>query len=76
MSDEVPWYVSLIISWLPFLLLIGTAIWMASSVCAAFRTKDGRAVAQVLDDHVRELRRTNELLAESLKRRPDGPRTS
>jgi len=65
--DEVPWYVSLIVAWLPFLVLIGTGIWVGRAVRAGSHTKDGRSLAQVLDDHAHELRRSNDLLAEILK---------
>jgi len=66
-ANEIPWYVSLIVSWLPFLVLIGTGIWIARTVGAGLHTKDGRSVAQVVDEHARELRRSNALLAEALK---------
>ena len=66
-ANEIPWYVSLIIAWLPFLVLIGTGIWVGRAVRAGLRTKDRRSLAQVLDDHARELRRSNDLLAEMLK---------
>jgi hypothetical protein len=65
--DEVPWYVSLIVSWLPFLVLIGTGIWVAREIRAGSHTKDGRSLAQVLDDHARELRRSNDLFEEAIK---------
>ena len=69
--DEVPWYVSLIVSWLAFLVLIGTGIWVAREIRAGSHTKDGRSLAQVLDDHARELRRSNDLFEEAahLRRR-------
>jgi uncharacterized membrane protein YccC len=66
--NEVPWYVSLIVAWLPFLILIGTGIWLGRTVRAGSHTKDGRSLAQVLDDHAHELRQSNDLLAEMLKR--------
>jgi Flp pilus assembly protein TadB len=65
--DEAPWYVMLIISWLPFLVLIGTAIWVARTIRAGSQTKDGRSLAQVLDDHARELRRSNDLFEQAIK---------
>lgn len=74
--DEVPWYVSLVASWLPFLFLIGLAIWVTRSIRATLRTKDGRSLAQVVDDHAREMRRSNDLLADVIKGprlRPEAP---
>jgi hypothetical protein len=65
--DEVPWYVNLIVAWLPFLVLIGAASWMARTLRAGLRTKDGRSLAQVVDDHARELRRSNDLFEEAIK---------
>jgi hypothetical protein len=65
--NEVPWYISLIVSWLPFLFLIGMWVWITRAITSTLRTKDGRALAQVLDEHVRELRRQNDLLAEAIK---------
>ena len=65
--DEVPWYVSLIVSWLPLLALVGAGIWVARWVRKGLHTKDGRSLAQVVDDHARELRRSNDLLADALK---------
>jgi hypothetical protein len=66
--DEVQWYVSLIVSWLPFLVMIGSGIWIGRTVSAGLQTTDGRSVAQVVDDYARELRRSSDLLAEMLKR--------
>jgi hypothetical protein len=65
--DHAPWYVVWIVSWLPFLVLIGTAIWVARAIRAGSYTKDGRSLAQVLDDHVRELRRSNDLFEDAIK---------
>jgi Flp pilus assembly protein TadB len=64
--NDVPWYVSLIMSWLPFLVLIGTAVWMILTFRAALRTKDRRSLADVVDGYARELRRSNDLFAEAI----------
>jgi hypothetical protein len=58
--NEVPWYVSLIVSWL-------AAVWAPLALRKGLRTKDGRSLAQVLDDHARELRRSNDLFEEAVK---------
>ena len=65
--DGVPWYVNLMMSWLPFLVLIGTGIYVARSFGRPFWTRDGRRFAQIMDDYVRELRRSNDLHEESVK---------
>jgi hypothetical protein len=79
MNNEVPWYVSLIMAWLPFLMLIGVGLWMSLTIRTALRTRDGRSVAQTLDDLARGLRRSNDLLTEASegqRRKPDalGPK--
>jgi hypothetical protein len=67
-NNDVPWWVSLIISWLPFLVLIWAAFSISRAVRVVGRTQDGRSLAQVIDDHAREMRRANDLLHE--ERRP------
>jgi hypothetical protein len=68
--EEVPWYVSLAVSWLPFILWILILIWFArmlSRLEGCFRSADGRPVGQVLDEYVREMRRSNELLEQTIR---------
>jgi hypothetical protein len=65
--NEPPWFVVWIVSWLPFLVLIGTAIWITRTIRAGSHTKDGRSLAEVLDDHARELRRSNDLFEDAIK---------
>ena len=71
MNNDLPWYVSLIVSWLPFLVLIWAALSVARAIRRVARTPDGRSLAQVMDDHAREMRRANDLLQEAIAaRRP------
>ena len=70
MSDEIPWYVSLTLSWLPFLVLIGTAVWVTLTLRAALRTKDRRTLAEAVDGYARELRRSNDLFEQAIKGAP------
>jgi hypothetical protein len=70
MNDDIPWYVSLAMSWLPFLMLLGTAVWMTLTLRTALRTKDRRSIADAIDGYARELRRSNELLEQAIKRPP------
>jgi hypothetical protein len=60
--DETPWYVSLLVSWLPLLLLVGLSIWTVRSFTRALRTRDGRSVGQVIDEYGSELKRSNDRL--------------
>jgi hypothetical protein len=69
MDNDMPWYVSLMLSWLPFLTLVGITIWVGRTIRGALRTQDGRSVAQAIDDHARELRRVNGLLKEAIEQR-------
>jgi hypothetical protein len=63
--DNVPWYVNLIVAWAPFMVLIWAALSVSRAIRAVGRTQDGRSLAQVMDDHARELRRANDLLHEA-----------
>ena len=71
--EDVPWFVSLIVAWLPFVFLIGLAIWITATIRGTLRTQDGRSLAQAIDDHTREMRRSNDLLQQAITgmRRPD-----
>ena len=73
MNNDVPWWVSLIVAWLPFLVLIGTALWMGATLRATLRTRDGRSLAQVVDDHARELQRANDQLKEIVEAQRRSP---
>ena len=73
MTNDVPWYVSLILAWLPFLMLIGTGMWMTLTIRAALRTWNGRSIAEAFEDLALELRRSNDMLAQALKGERRGP---
>jgi hypothetical protein len=70
MSNDIPWQVSLIMSWLPFLVLVGMVVWMTLTIRAALRTKDRRSLAEAVDGYARELRRANDLFEQALERLP------
>jgi Flp pilus assembly protein TadB len=75
--NDVPWYVSLIVAWLPFLILIGLVVWMTLTLRTALRTKDRRSLAEAVDGYARELRRSNDRLEQATKGQPrefDAPR--
>jgi len=69
--EEVPWYVSLFVSWLPFIVMVVLFGWVgrriARGVETSLRAPDGRPVGQILDERLREVRRANDLLEQALK---------
>jgi hypothetical protein len=66
MHEQVPWYVSLIIAWLPFLFMLAVWYWMVRSISRSLRTSDGRSVGQVIDEVGAELQKSNERLEKLL----------
>jgi len=64
--DNVPWFVSLLVSWLPFLLTLALWIWAARMISRALRTPDGRSIGQVVDEWGSELRKSNDRLEQLL----------
>jgi hypothetical protein len=65
--NDVPWYLSYIVAWAPFLFLIGLVVWMTLTMRNVLRTHDRRSLADAVDAYARELRRSNDLFAEALK---------
>lgn len=61
MGNEVPWYVSLIVSFLPLVLAFGAIAWHGRQIRRSIATKDGRSLAQVFDGLAQELKRANDL---------------
>jgi hypothetical protein len=61
MNNEVPWYVSLIVSFLPLVLACGSIVWHGRQIRRSMTTRDGRSLAQVFDNLAQELKRTNDL---------------
>lgn len=59
--QDVPWWVSLIVSWLPFIAWILIWIWATRRLARELRTVDGRSIATVLDEYGRELKRSNDM---------------
>ncbi len=66
MHEQVPWYVSLIIAWLPFLFMLAVWYWMVRSISRSLRTPDGRSVGQVIDEVGAELQKSNDRLEKLL----------
>jgi hypothetical protein len=70
-AEDVPWYVSVFVSWLPFILMmlfwIGIGRSLGKRIEMSLRAPDSRPVGQVIDDHAREMRRTNDMLEQMPK---------
>ena len=67
-QEKTPWFVSLLVAWLPFLLTIALWIWTTRTIGRALRTPDGRSIGQVVDECGSELRKANDKLEQLLKR--------
>jgi hypothetical protein len=68
---DTNWVIAFFVSWLPFIVwvvLIGLfGIMLARRIERSLRAPDGRSLGHVLDDYVREMRRSNDLLAQVIK---------
>lgn len=60
MSNDAPWYVSLIVSFVPLVIVWVAVAWHARQVRRSLTTEDGRSLAQVFDELVREAKRFND----------------
>jgi cell division protease FtsH len=65
-QDNAPWFVSLIVAWLPFFLTIALWIWSVRTISRALTTRDGRSVGQVVDECGSELRKSKDRLEQLL----------
>ena len=61
MSNDVPWYVSLIVSFLPLVLACGAIMWHGRQIRRSMTTRDGRSLAQIFDHLAQEVKRANDL---------------
>jgi hypothetical protein len=61
MSNDVPWYVSLIVSFLPLVMACGAILWHGRQIRRSMTTRDGRSLAQVFDNLAQEVKRANDL---------------
>ena len=63
MNQEVPYYVSLIVSWLPLLSCFAALyLFVARPLRRCLFTKDGRSLADVVAELADELKRRNDKL--------------
>lgn len=60
MTNEVPWFISLIVSFLPLVLFCGAVVWHGRQLRRTMTTSDGRSLAQVFDEIAQEMRRAND----------------
>jgi hypothetical protein len=61
MSNDVPWYVSLIVAWLPLVIPCAAILWHSRQIRRSMTTRDGRSLAQVFDNLAQEVKRANDL---------------
>jgi hypothetical protein len=65
-------WLSLLLSWLPFLLLIGAWVWLSRGVGMRARGRSGVAMIELYEQQVEEVRRINvtlERIAAALEKR-------
>jgi hypothetical protein len=65
-QDNLPWFVSLLVAWLPFLWTTALWIWSVRMISRALRTPDRRSIGQVVDECGSELRKSNDRLEQLL----------
>jgi hypothetical protein len=61
MSNDVPWYVSLIVSFIPLALACGAIVWHGRQIRRSMTTRDGRSLAEIFDGLALEVNRANDL---------------
>ena len=69
-SDE---WVSLLVSWLPFLVLIGVWVWLSRGVGMRARSPSGATMIELYEQQLAETRRMNatlERIAAAIEKRP------
>jgi hypothetical protein len=58
--NDAPWYVSMIVAWLPFILLWLGFVYIGRQFRRGVVTKDGRALADVIAELSAEMKRRND----------------
>ena len=59
-DNEVPWYVTTVVSWIPFVMFYWIVWWHGRQIKKSLTAADGRPVAEVFADIARELKRSND----------------
>jgi ATP-dependent Zn protease len=73
--EETHWVISLIISWLPFIVLVIVWIWLSRSMGMRWRSPSGATLVELTEQQVAESRRINatlERIALALEKRTQG----
>ena len=62
MPDNMPtpWWLTLIIAWLPLCFTLGIYVYAVERIRRALATKDGRTIADVVLDLATEMKRSND----------------
>ncbi|MGJ5149507.1 hypothetical protein [Bradyrhizobium sp. HKCCYLR1023] len=60
MNDDVPWYVSLIIAWLPLIMFVLAVAWSTRRIQKSLTAGDDRSLAQIVGDLADEMKRAND----------------
>jgi hypothetical protein len=55
-ADDVPWYVSFIVSMLPFTLWAFALFWQSRQIRKSLTTKDGRSLADVFAEIAEQMK--------------------
>lgn len=59
-NNAVPWYVSLVASFIPLIIVWVMIAWHGRQIRESLTTEDGRSLAQVFDELAREMKRFND----------------
>jgi len=60
MAETTPWWLTLILSWVPFFLTLAVYLYALRAFRRMLSTKDGRTVADVVLELVNETKRSND----------------
>jgi cell division protease FtsH len=58
--DQPPWQITLLISWLPFIVWMGVIIWFTKSVTGPLTAPDGRRIAELMSESTSQSKQLNE----------------
>ena len=53
------WVISLIVSWLPLILWLGSVWWLIRTIKKCLTTKDGRSITTVVEELSSHIKRSN-----------------
>jgi ATP-dependent Zn protease len=73
--EETHWVVNLIVSWVPFIVLVIVWIWLSRSMGMRWRSPSGATMLELNEQQLVEMKRTNatlERIAVALEKRAQG----